>query len=148
MRNLPPPNYYHTLGVPEDASDEQIKSRYREMAKMLHPDRNHRPTAEKEFKDLQHAYAILSNNDLRLEHDATLALAKVSDEPADEVDNVLDMYSITKPKKKKKKKKKRQAEHPPPPPPQPPRHFQRPAEADFEQIPPGFEPRVDFLGGE
>ncbi len=138
------PNYYHILGVDETSTEEAIKSRYRSMAKLLHPDNNKSPRADVQFKELQEAYAVLSNYELRVEHDATLALAKISDEPADEIDNVMEAYSITKPRKKKKKKKRRDVPIPPPPQQQRP---QRQATADFEDIPPGFEPRLDFLGG-
>ncbi len=133
------PNYYHTLGVPEDSDEEVIKQRYRELARVLHPDRNRRPTAEEEFKDLQEAFAVLSDPSQRRQHNATLALAKVSDLPPDPIDNVMSEYGIEPHVKKKKKKKKKVKV-----PKQAQRHFP-PSEADYEDIPDGFEPRTGFL---
>jgi len=135
------PNYYHTLGVPEDADDETIKNAYKRMAKALHPDICRRPSAHREFEALQDAYTTLSSHDLRRQHNATLALAKVSDLPPDPIDNVMDEYGIEAHTEKKKKKKKKKKVKVPKPPQQ---HFP-PSEADYEEIPPGYEPRTGFL---
>ncbi len=133
------PNYYHTLGVPEDADDESIKAAYKRQAKALHPDVCKRPTAEREFQNLHEAFTTLSDPSLRRQHNAVLALAKVSDLPADPVDEVMNNYGIEPHVEKKKKKKKKKKE------PKPPQHQGPPSEAHYEEIPDGFEPRLDFL---
>ncbi|MCD6596010.1 molecular chaperone DnaJ [bacterium] len=53
---------YEILGVPKDASIDEIKSAYRKLAMKYHPDRNpDDPNAEEKFKRLSEAYEILSN---------------------------------------------------------------------------------------
>ncbi|XP_076823142.1 dnaJ homolog subfamily C member 7-like [Clavelina lepadiformis] len=60
-------NYYKILGVPRDATDEQIKKAYRKQALVHHPDRHaHATDAEKKatehkFKEVGEAYAVLSD---------------------------------------------------------------------------------------
>jgi len=61
---------YSTLGVKRDASDADIKSAYRKLAKQLHPDRNKdNPKASDRFKDVSAAYAILGEADKRAAYD-------------------------------------------------------------------------------
>jgi len=49
-------SYYMILGLKEDASEKDIKERYRELAKIYHPDVNHSPDAEEKFKKINEAY--------------------------------------------------------------------------------------------
>lgn len=65
----PPRDYYEVLGVPRDASKEQLKRRYRELALQLHPDRNKAPDAEARFKEVSEAYAVLSDDQKRQAYD-------------------------------------------------------------------------------
>lgn len=59
----PPKCLYETLGVKTTATDAEIKKAYRALALERHPDKNpdDRDTAEEAFKELQHAYDVLSN---------------------------------------------------------------------------------------
>lgn len=62
---------YEVLGVPRNASIEDIQRRYRQLAREHHPDVNPGdPGAEERFKDIGAAYAVLSNPERRAAHDA------------------------------------------------------------------------------
>src|SRR6187455_956055 len=61
---------YATLGVPRGASEKDIKSAYRKLAKELHPDRNSdNPKAAERFSDVTKAYDLLSDKDKRARFD-------------------------------------------------------------------------------
>ena len=62
-------DYYETLGVSKDASDEDIKRAFRKLAKQYHPDVNKEPGAEAKFKEIGEAYAILSDPNKRKQYD-------------------------------------------------------------------------------
>lgn len=62
-------DYYDILGVPRNASKDQIKSEYRKLALKYHPDRNKAPDAEDKFKEISEAYAILSDEDKKAQYD-------------------------------------------------------------------------------
>lgn len=65
-----PRDYYETLGVSRNASDEEIKKAYRALARKYHPDHNpNDPTAEERFKDISEAYAVLSDPQKRAQYD-------------------------------------------------------------------------------
>lgn len=66
---MPTKDYYASLGVSKDASDDDIKKAYRTMAKKYHPDLNHDPGAADKFKEIQEAYDVLSDPDKRANYD-------------------------------------------------------------------------------
>lgn len=63
-------DYYEVLGVSKGASDSEIKSAYRKLAKKYHPDTNPGDKdAEAKFKEASEAYAVLSDADKRRQYD-------------------------------------------------------------------------------
>jgi molecular chaperone DnaJ len=64
-------DYYEVLGVPHNASEQEIKSAYRKLALKYHPDRNpgDKP-AEESFKEAAEAYSVLGDADKRRRYDA------------------------------------------------------------------------------
>lgn len=62
-------DYYEVLGVSKDASEAEIKSAFRKLAKKYHPDVSKEPNAAEKFKEAQEAYAVLSDKDKRSKYD-------------------------------------------------------------------------------
>ncbi|HEX4584746.1 MAG TPA: DnaJ C-terminal domain-containing protein [Burkholderiaceae bacterium] len=63
-------DYYETLGVPRDASADQIKKAYRKLARKYHPDVSKEPNAELRMKEINEANAVLSDPEKRAAYDA------------------------------------------------------------------------------
>ena len=70
--------YYEVLGVPEDATKEQVKAVYRRLALRYHPDRNKNPAAQEKFKEISQAYAeaceALQNQELVTEEQPSVRI--------------------------------------------------------------------------
>jgi len=63
-------DYYQTLGVKRDASQEEIQRAYRKLARKYHPDVNKDKDAELKFKQLSEAYEVLKDAEKRSKYDA------------------------------------------------------------------------------
>src|SRR5919108_5043966 len=64
------PDYYKTLGVGKNASEEEIKKAYRKLARKYHPDRNDGDKkAEERFKEISQAHDVLSDPEKRKAYD-------------------------------------------------------------------------------
>jgi molecular chaperone DnaJ len=68
-------DFYKVLGVPKDASQDDIKKAFRKLAKKNHPDSNENdPKAEARFKEASEAYDVLGNEAKRKEYDEARSL--------------------------------------------------------------------------
>jgi Ca-activated chloride channel family protein len=65
-------DYYSLLGVPRNATTDQLRRAYREAALRLHPDKNIRPGDTELFLDIGRAYEILSDSERRSDYDREL----------------------------------------------------------------------------
>lgn len=74
-------DYYQTLGVQRNATDEQVKKAYRKLAMQYHPDRN--PGKEKwaneKFKEINEAFSVLGNPEKRKQYDQFGTVGNIGD---------------------------------------------------------------------
>jgi molecular chaperone DnaJ len=62
-------DYYEVLGIPKNASQEDMKSAFRKLARQYHPDVSQEPDAEERFKEVNEAYGVLSDDQKRAAYD-------------------------------------------------------------------------------
>src|SRR5437868_2670239 len=63
-------DYYETLGVPKTASEEEIRSAFRKLARKFHPDvAKDKKAAEEKFKEINEAYEVLGDPEKRKKYD-------------------------------------------------------------------------------
>ena len=63
-------DYYKILGIKREATQAEVKSAYRKLAKKYHPDVNKTPEASEKFKDINEAFEVLSDKDKRARYDS------------------------------------------------------------------------------
>lgn len=66
------PDYYTLLGIPYNATPDEVRNAYFQLVRTLHPDANPNPSAREDFLLVQQAYEVLSNPKKKAEYDAAL----------------------------------------------------------------------------
>ena len=74
-------DYYKILGVPRNASEQDIKKAYRKLAMQYHPDRNpgKEEWANEKFKEINEAYAVLGDPEKRGQYDRFGTVGDIGD---------------------------------------------------------------------
>ena len=83
---------YEILGVPREATQDEIKRAYRKLAREHHPDVNASPEAEERFKQVAGAYEILSDPEKRARYDTYGRSSGAAGFPFADVQDIFDMF--------------------------------------------------------
>lgn len=88
-------NYYDILNVSKNASQKEIKNSYKKLVKKYHPDvyAGDKSFADKKIKEINSAYDVLSNEDLKKEYDATITPIPSYDSYNEYYNNYKERYS-------------------------------------------------------
>ena len=92
-------DYYETLGVAREASDDEVKKAFRRLARQLHPDVNtDDPAASERFREVAEAYEVLSDADTRARYDrfghAGVESAHMRTDEAFQAGNLGDLFAM------------------------------------------------------
>jgi DnaJ-domain-containing protein 1 len=63
------PDYYKILGIPKDSTQNEVKNQFRRLAKEWHPDKNPDPKTKEKMAEINKAYEVLSDKELRSNYD-------------------------------------------------------------------------------
>ena len=86
-------NYYDVLGVKKDASAEEIKKAFRDLARKYHPEvAKDKVTGEKKFKEINEAYEVLGDPEKRQQYDQLGASWKHTQQQAPPASGYGDVY--------------------------------------------------------
>ncbi len=69
MQDSALPNYYGVLGIPMEATQEEIKAKFRQLAKEYHPDKSKDEKSAEKFAEINKAYEVLSDEETRKDYD-------------------------------------------------------------------------------
>lgn len=90
-----PKDFYAVLALPRNATEDQIRQRFRELARTRHPDRfrgAEKERAEAEFQEVTQAFNVLSNADQRRRHDMELSRPEDSAGSANDPRQLVRVY--------------------------------------------------------
>jgi molecular chaperone DnaJ len=88
----PARDLYEVLGVPREATEDDIRKAYRRLAREHHPDVNASPEAEERFKEVAGAYEILSDPEKRARYDAFGEGGGPAGQPFADISDIFEMF--------------------------------------------------------
>ena len=95
-------NYYNILELSSNATQEEIKTSYRKLAKIYHPDMNNDETSDTKFKTINEAYEIIGNIEKRRQYDRKNATFSDSFHNQSPSDDMFSHFGFSTPTRKKK----------------------------------------------
>ena len=89
-------DYYEVLDVDRSATEKDLKNAFRRLARRFHPDRSEEPDAEEKFKEIQEAYAVLSDAEKRyITTDLVMIVRQVTHSVAFQVEDLTSIWRIS-----------------------------------------------------